>query len=224
MVYVPKVVLRLAGVLACAGLVLAAGAGCGSSSSSSSSSSSTSGGASAGGGTAAGSTTGAGVLSAEARSAATGDIPDNQVFLVYSNASAHYSMKYPEGWTLSGSGNDVTMRQKNNVVHIVVERAAGRPAPTTASVAGQLQALKSSSPTLEFTPPRRVTVSGAPVIKSTYTTKSAPNPVTNRSVLLIVDRYVLAHGGKTATVDEGTQQGVDNIDAYRKMIESFHWS
>lgn len=218
-VHVLKVVLRSACALACAALVTAA-SGCGSSGSSSSSSSSAAA-ASGGSAAAAGSTTGAGALSAEARSAATGDIPDNQIFLVYANPAARYSMKYPEGWTQSGSGNDVTLKQKNNIVHIVVE--SGTP-PTTATVANHLQALKASSPTLTFTPPQIVTVSGARVIKSTYTTKSAPDPVTNRSVLLIVDRYVLAHGGKTATVDLGTQQGVDNIDAYRKMIESFHWS
>jgi hypothetical protein len=226
-VLVPKVVLRPAWALACAALATAAAAGCGSSGSSgSSSSSSASAPAASGAGSAAaaGSTTGAGALSAEARSAATGDIPDNQVFLLYSNPAPRYSMKYPEGWTVSGSGNEVTMRQKNNVVHIVVESAPARPAPTTASVASRLQALKSSSPTLTFTPPQTVTVSGAQVIKTTYTTRSAPDPVTNRSVLLIVDRYVLQHGGRTATVDLGTQQGVDNVDAYRKMIESFHWS
>ena len=43
-------------------------------------------------------------LQAEANSAATGDIPDNQVFLVFRNATAGYSMKYPEGWAQRGSG------------------------------------------------------------------------------------------------------------------------
>jgi hypothetical protein len=56
-----------------------------------------------------------------------------------------------------------------------------------------------------------------------YTTQSPPNPVTNRSVTLIVDRYVLNHGPWNATVDLGTQRGVDNVDAYRKMINSFRW-
>ena len=39
----------------------------------------------------------AGALAADSRSAATGDIPDNQVFLVYSNHSAGFSIKYPGG-------------------------------------------------------------------------------------------------------------------------------
>src|SRR5437879_6354331 len=59
---------------------------------------------------------GAGVLSAEANSAATGDIPDNQVFLVFTNKGAGYAMKYPEGWTQSGSARKTTISNKNNLV------------------------------------------------------------------------------------------------------------
>ncbi len=204
-----KLARRLPCALVLAGLLSAAG--CGSSSSSGGSST-------AGTGSTAG---GAAALSAEARSAATGDIPDNQVFLLYTNPAARYSIKYPEGWTRSGAASDVTLKQKNNVVHIVVEPGG---APTAASVAAHLRALTAASPTLSFTPPQAVTIAGAPAVKSTYTTKSQPDPVTGRSVVLIVDRYVLAHEGRIATVDLGTQQGVDNVDAYRKMIESFHWS
>src|SRR5213592_3910610 len=55
-------------------------------------------------------------LQAEADSAAAGDIPDNQVFLVFRNGRAGYSMKYPEGWAQRGSGNGVVFRDKNNIV------------------------------------------------------------------------------------------------------------
>jgi hypothetical protein len=47
--------------------------------------------------------------------------------------------------------------------------------------------------------------------------------VTGKRVTLLVDRYQLASAGKTATVDLGTPKGVDNVDAYRMMIESFRW-
>ena len=162
----------------------------------------------------------ASALSAEARSAATCDIPDNQVFLVFSNPSARYSIKYPEGWTQSGAGNDVIFRDKNNVVHITV---AGRPAPTPASVASSLQALRGSTPSLTFTQPRTLKLPSGTAVKTTYTTRSAPDPVTGKSVVLIVDRYALGHAGRVATVDLGTPEGVDNVDAYRMMIESFRW-
>lgn len=162
-----------------------------------------------------------GALSAEAKSAATGDIPDNQVFLVFRNP-ARYSIKYPEGWTQTGSGKDVTFKDKNNLVHIVAGTGA---APTPGTASAQLARLKRSNPSLQVTaPPRVVTIKGRQMVKSGYSTRSAPNPVTGKRVTLLVDRYQMAGRGKTVTVDLGTPKGVDNVDAYRLMIESFRFS
>jgi hypothetical protein len=47
----------------------------------------------------------------EANATAAGDIPDNQVFLVFKNSTAGYSMKYPKGWARQGSGKRVTFRK-----------------------------------------------------------------------------------------------------------------
>jgi hypothetical protein len=55
----------------------------------------------------------------EKQSAATGDIPDNQVFLTYKGSG--YSLKYPEGWTRSGSPAALMFRDKGNYVHLVVK-------------------------------------------------------------------------------------------------------
>jgi hypothetical protein len=129
-------------------------------------------------------------------------------------------MKYPEGWTQSASSSGVSFRDKNNLVHIVIARGA---APTTGSVAAQLKAEKHAQPTLTFRAPQVVKLHAATAIKTVYTTQSPPNPVTGRRVRLIVDRYQLAHAGRVATVDLGTPVGVDNVDAYRMMIESFRW-
>ena len=159
-------------------------------------------------------------LAADARSAATGDIPDNQTFLTFANAKGGYSIRYPEGWARSGAGRDVTFRDKNNLVHIVV--AAGGT-PTVAGVRSELARLTRSSPTLRAQAPQQVTIKGTPMVKVVYTTRSAPNPVTAKRVTLLVDRYELAKGGKRATVELGTPRGVDNVDAYRMMIESFTW-
>ncbi len=208
--------------LAVLSLVAALGAaGCGSSSSSSPSTSSSASQAAGGASSAAASSSGAaGALSADAHSAATGDIPDNQVFLVFEDASAGWSMKYPEGWTQSGTGSNVSFSDKNNLVHVLVGPGA---APTTASVTGQLQALKRSQPSLSFTLPKAIALTAGPAVKATYTTASRPDPVTGKRVTLIVDRYLVRHGSRVATVDLGTPRGVDNVDAYRMMINSFRW-
>jgi hypothetical protein len=159
-------------------------------------------------------------LQGEAKAAATGDIPDNQVYVVFSDPRAGYSIKYPEGWAQSGSGNRVTFYDKNNLVRTVVQLGSE---PSLAQVSGELKALKASTPSLRFQPPQRVQIGGRPVIKVVYTTESAPNPVTNKRVQLTVDRYYLAHGGKRAIVDLGTPVGVDNVDGYRLMVQSFRW-
>jgi hypothetical protein len=134
---------------------------------------------------------GPGALQADATSAATGDIPDNQVFLVFRNRAAGYSIRYPEGWARSGGGRNVTFRDKNNIVRIVIvpdKRAGGKP--------------------------------GSHVV---YRTQSAPNPVTGKRVKLVVDRYYFAQAGKKAILDLGTPEGVDNVDAFRLMSQSFRW-
>jgi hypothetical protein len=142
------------------------------------------------------------------------------VFLTYRNPSPGYSLSYPEGWTRKGAGGDVTFSDKNNIVHVAISTGG---APTVAGVTAELTRLKQSTPTLTFTAPRMIDLKSGPAVKATYTTQSAPNPVTGKSVLLIVDRYELSRSGQRATVDLGTPKGVDNVDAYRMMINSFRW-
>ena len=159
-------------------------------------------------------------LQGEAQAAATGDIPDNQVYVVFNNTRAGYSIKYPEGWAQSGSGSRVTIYDKNNLVRTVVQPGGE---PTLAQVSAELRALKATTPSLRFQPPQRVRISGRPAIKVVYMTESPPNPVTNKRVQLTVDRYYLAQGGKRAIIDLGTPVGVDNVDGYRLMVQSFRW-
>lgn len=208
-VFVPG--LLLASVLACA--LSACGGGGGSSGSAGNALSGASTIPVSGGG-------GAGALSAEARSQATGDIPDTQVFLSFHNQQAGYSMLYPEGWAQRGSGADVTFQDKNNIVHILIARA---PAPTSGSVTAELARERRGRPSLTYGSPSIVSILRAPVVKISYSTLSAPNPVTGKRVQLLVDRYVYARSGKVAIVDLGTAKGVDNVDAYKMMSRSFRW-
>jgi hypothetical protein len=165
-------------------------------------------------------TPGAAALQAEAATAATGDIPDNQVFLTFKNVPAGYSIKYPEGWAQGGSGPTVTFRDKNNIVRVVVANAAP---PTVSSVATRLAALPSARVTGQ---PAKTTVGGKPAIHAVYETRSAQNAVTGKSVTLGVDRYYLWDGKRVAIVDLGTPVApvkVDNVDAYRLIVQSFRW-
>jgi hypothetical protein len=183
-------------------------AGCGGSSSGTSSASSSTP-PSEGGGAA---------LSADARSAATGDIPDTQNFLTLAASRARFSMLYPEGWTVRESPSLVSIADKNNLVRVTVSHG---PTPSVSSVQRQVAALASATPGLHAGTAKAVSLKSGPAVKVTYTTRSAPNPVTGKQVTLMVDRYVLGSGGRVAVVDLGTPVGVDNVDAYRRMIESF---
>jgi hypothetical protein len=187
---------------------------CGSSSSSSTPSSTS---PSAGGTTA---PEGSAALAADAKSAATGDIPDTQSFLTLNAHQLRVSMLYPEGWTVREASSGVSIADKNNLVRIALSSG---PAPTAASVQAQLPTLRRSTPGLTVGPTQTVTLKSGPAVKATYATKSAPNPVTGKQVTLTVDRYELGHAGRVAIVDLGTPVGVDNVDAYKRMIESFKW-
>jgi hypothetical protein len=154
----------------------------------------------------------------EAAATAAGDIPDNQVFLVFSNRAAGYSLKYPEGWAQQGGGPNVTFRDKNNIVRIVVAKG---PPPTLARIVRDSSALSGGRVT---SGPQVLRLGGGKAFKLVYTIHSAPNSVTGKRVLLVVDRYYLWRGAREAVVDLGTPQGVDNVDAYRLMIDSFRWT
>ena len=138
---------------------------------------------------------------------------------MFRNGAAGYAMKYPEGWARQGASRRVTFRDKNNIVRIAVVRGA---APTKTSVSADVARLHGARIRQA---PRAMTISGKPVFKVVYSTASAPNAVTGKRVTLVVDRYyVWTSGRRVAVVDLGTPEGVDNVDAYRLMIESFRWS
>jgi hypothetical protein len=189
--------------------------GCGGSGSGSSASAGS--GSSAGGATAPES---AAALAADAKSAATGDVPDSQNFLTLDDRRLRVSIVYPEGWTVQQGPAGLSIKDKNNLVRIAVASGA---APTTSRVQAELATLKRSTPSLTLGSTRTISLKSGPAVKTTYTTQSTPNPVTGKQVTLKVDRYELAHGGRVAVVELGSPAGVDNVDAYRRMIESFRW-
>jgi hypothetical protein len=161
---------------------------------------------------------GPGALQAEAKATAAGDIPDNQVFLVFRDPRAGYSMKYPEGWAQRGAGDSVSFRDKNNIIRAVVS-ASG--AWTRAGVLADVRALTGAR---VQGPPQAIMLSGRPAFKVVYRTVSAPNPVTGKRVTLSVDRYYVGRQGRRAVLDLGSPLGVDNVDAYRLISQSFRWS
>jgi photosystem II reaction center protein PsbP len=159
--------------------------------------------------------------SSESGSTAQGDIPDNQQFLAYKNHSGGYSISYPQGWARSGNGNQVTFQDKSNTVTIKVSPGLR---PTAASVSAELKQEAAADPCLSAGKPQSTTAGPNQVVKVTYATEGQKSPVTGQRPKITVDRYVYFRGGKVATVDLATPVGVDNVDAYRMISESFRWS
>jgi hypothetical protein len=156
----------------------------------------------------------------EAQSLATGDIPDNQTFLLFHDPQGGYSIRYPEGWARKGSGNDVTFQEKANVIHVAVGKGA---APGEVSAVRGVKEMHKSDSTVHGLAPEMLNLSGQPVVKISYSRLSAADPVTGKRLRLVIDRYEYGHGGKVAVVDLATPVGVDNVDAYRMISESFKW-
>jgi hypothetical protein len=159
-----------------------------------------------------------GAVPSELESAATGDIPDNQTFLVFRDAAAGYSIRYPEGWARQGSGLDVTFREKANVIRIAIRNGSK---PDSASALKGLEQLKRADATVKVV--GRPSTGAGQAVKIGYSRQSAPDPVTGKRLQLVVDRYEYGKGGKVAVLDLETPVGVDNIDAYRLISKSFAW-
>jgi hypothetical protein len=157
----------------------------------------------------------------DAQSAATGDIPDSQAFLTFTDRAAGYSIRYPEGWTRTSAHGEVSFQNRANVIHVVVN--TGSP-PTPAAASAAVAQMKRVDSTVALSgAPRLLTIGGSPVIELTYTRLSKPDPVTGKQLPIVTDRYEYSHAGKTAVVDLGTAKGVDNVDAYRMISRSFRW-
>ncbi len=164
---------------------------------------------------------GAGQAPSDAQSAATGDIPDNQAFLTFTDPAGGYSIRYPEGWTRTSKHGEVTFQDRANLIRVAL---ASGTAPTVAQVAADVARLRSADHTIAASgAPRHVVINGSPVVKATYTRLSKPDPVTGKQLPLTIDRYEYSRAGKTATVDLATPKGVDNVDAYRMISRSFRW-
>jgi hypothetical protein len=156
----------------------------------------------------------------EAASTSAGDIPDNQQFLTFRNPAAGYSISYPEGWAQSGNGSHVVFVDKGNTITI---RTSKGPQPTTGSVAVQLKQEARSDPCLAAGRPQPMTVGPNRAVKVTFSTKGSQSPVTGQRPMIVVDRYVYSKNGRVAVVDLATPVGVDNVDAYRMISQSFRW-
>jgi hypothetical protein len=152
---------------------------------------------------------------------AAGDVPDNAVFLTYRDSTAGFSIQYVEGWQVTRDPAGVTIRDKDSseVVQIVP------PQTDVASYVSStdLPALQKQAG-FKLGKQDTVKVGAHYVVHLVYDLPSPADPVTGKQVPSTVDRYYVPGPTGLAIVSLATPKGVDNVDAFRQMIESFTWA
>ncbi len=153
-------------------------------------------------------------------STAAGDIPDNAVFLTYRSGAWRFSIHYVEGWQVTTENDGVVIRDKDSseAVHVtqlppdIAAYVANTDLPSLRAMAG-----------FKLVRQDRAKVGSRVFVHLVYHIPSPADPVTGKQVPSTVDRYYVPGPARLAIVSLSTPDGVDNVDAFRQMIESFKW-
>ena len=150
-----------------------------------------------------------------------GDIPDSQVFVVFSSES--YTLKVPEGWARTVTGPNVSFASKLDGVSVTLTPAT--IAPTLDWVKAQyLPDLIKAGRAVKTTAVSAETLAGGPVIRIEYTSNSEPNPVTTKQIRLENARFLFFKSGTLAALDLYAPAGADNVDQWQLMSRAFAWN
>jgi hypothetical protein len=151
-----------------------------------------------------------------------GDIPDQQVFVTYSPPAGHVSVKVPEGWARTQTGNEVRFTDKLNAISILVRPTPS--APTNATVTSTvIPQLAGQVPSFAPGTVSTVTRPAGPAVLVTYLGDSAPDPVTNKVVRDAFERYSFWHAGSELVLTLSGPQNADNVDPWKIVTDSVRW-
>ena len=151
-----------------------------------------------------------------------GDIPDNAVFVDHTapGTSVHFSV--PEGWAKATSGPVTTFTDKYNSISIEVRKRA--TAPTVASAKREdVPELRRSVPNFALGEVSMVTRAHGTAVHITYLLDSATNPVTDKVVRDVAERFDFWHQGQEAILTLTGPQHADNVDPWRIVSDSVQW-
>ncbi len=151
----------------------------------------------------------------------SGDVPDNAVFLTYKGANPGFSIQYVEGWQVTPQAGGVVIKDKDSSETVAIVAA---PADVAAFVAStDLPALQ-GQPGFKLIKQDTVKAGSSRYVHLVFHQTSPPDSVTGKQVPQTVDRYYVPGPNGLAIVSLATPDGVDNVDAFRQMIESLTWS
>jgi hypothetical protein len=152
-----------------------------------------------------------------------GDIPDNQVFVVYADPSGSFTVKVPEGWASSETAGGVTFTDKLNSVRI--ESSTTPSAPTVESVTAQdVPAIASTTDAYVAGDVTTVARAAGSAVLATYEGDAAADPVTGKVVHDAFERYAFWHDGRLVVLTLSGPVGADNVDPWKIVSDSLAWS
>jgi hypothetical protein len=152
-----------------------------------------------------------------------GDIPDNQAFVAYAPPGASYSVKVPEGWSRTAAAGAVSFTDKLNTVRL--EQATASAAPTVGDVRHTvLPKLASSEKGFKAGTITTVHRKAGPAVRVTYLALGKADPVTGKTRVDAVERYLFFHKGREAVVTLSGPKGADNVDPWRTITDSLRWT
>jgi hypothetical protein len=151
-----------------------------------------------------------------------GDIPDNQVFVVYTAPDQSYTIKYPEGWTQTGQGSTVVFGDTLNSITVAPHDGFYRPTEEYARTI-EMPQIATQTPGFIAGEVSVVQRPAGTVVLITYQQNSAPNPVTAKTVRQQVERYEYSRQGRGVIVTLYAPVGSDTTDPWRTVTDSFTW-
>ncbi|MET4780414.1 hypothetical protein [Glaciihabitans sp. UYNi722] len=152
----------------------------------------------------------------------SGDIPDNQAYVPFTDPTGAFSVTVPEGWAQSTADGATVFADKLNI--IALRSATSATAPTVASATqNEVAALKSSGGNFSLKKVAAFTRPGGSGVLITFQSDSAVNQVTGSVVRNDVEQYLFWKAGTRVTVTLTSPQGSDNVDPWAKVTGSFVW-
>src|ERR1700730_791276 len=100
-----------------------------------------------------------------------GDIPDNQVFVVFASPAGGYQLQVPEGWARTDGGADVRFVSKLDGVQVTLNNASAAPTSVSAQ-ATQVADLQRSGRAVQVNKVQDMQLPAGPAVLVDYASNS----------------------------------------------------
>ncbi len=150
-----------------------------------------------------------------------GDIPDNQVFILFTSPQG-FSLKVPEGWARKDGTNDTVFSDKYNRIALSVGSLV-QPLDLSYAKSTLAPDIEKSGRAVKIVSVSEVKFRSGKAIKIAYDANSEPNEVTNKQIRQENERFYYAKNGMLVSLSLTAPKGADNADQWKLISSSFRW-